>query len=175
MLQFKRRLCNVEGIRDFASSTLYPSASNQFPMDDGDRVPDALGSTLDNPMELVIISKYPMRHRIGNAYPQPQYSTRSPFVIPLAEISWFYCSLLFPLHRRWSHWAEAGFQNLWQWFPVHRSHRQELVTATTWPRCCNTMYCIRWRIFTLRLASTFRQHWQWITHRRPECLGYAAW
>ena len=91
VLQFKRRLCKVEDIRDFASSTLYPSASNQSPMGDGDRVPDALGSTLDNPMELVasdytlqvqivVASPSPMTQRIGHAYPQPQYSTRSPSV-----------------------------------------------------------------------------------------------
>ena len=80
VLQFKRRLCKVEGITNFASSTLYASASasNQSPMDDGDRVPETLGSTLDNPVELVVVS--PMIRRIGNAYPQPQYSTRSPSV-----------------------------------------------------------------------------------------------
>jgi len=82
VLQFKRRLCNVEGITHFASSTLYPSASNQSPMDDGDRVPDALGSTMDNPMELVVEkSEYYMTQRIGKAYPQAQYSTRSPSMI----------------------------------------------------------------------------------------------
>ena len=85
MLQFKRRICGVEGVTDFASSTLYLSASDQSLMDDGDRMPDALGSDMNNPIELVV--KMPSMFGRTGKYPQAQYSTRSTSTIPLAEIS----------------------------------------------------------------------------------------
>jgi len=73
VLQFKRRLCSFERITDFASSSLYLSASNKSPMDDGDRIP-ALGSTIDNPMELVVeISHLWMTEKTSKAYPNAQY------------------------------------------------------------------------------------------------------
>jgi len=102
VLQFKRRLCGVEGIINFAGSTLYPSASNQFPMDDGDRILDALGSSMDDPVEVVVVLYYPDSPRDQKPYQRPQYSTRSISIILLVEISWFYFSLLLPLHGRWN-------------------------------------------------------------------------
>jgi len=43
-------------------------------MDGGDRVPDALGSTMDNSMELVVeVPEYYVTQRIRKAYPQAQY------------------------------------------------------------------------------------------------------
>jgi hypothetical protein len=75
-LHFKRRLCSVENIRGFPSFSLYLSASNKSPMDDGDRIP-ALKSTIDNPMELVVEIPYrEMTKRTDKAYPHAQYSTR---------------------------------------------------------------------------------------------------
>lgn len=75
-LHFKRRLCSVENIRGFPSFSLYLSASNKSPMDDGDRIP-ALESTIDNPMELVVEIPYrEMTKRTDKAYPHAQYSTR---------------------------------------------------------------------------------------------------
>ncbi|KIM88097.1 hypothetical protein PILCRDRAFT_814001 [Piloderma croceum F 1598] len=70
VLQLKQRLCYIERTGQSSNSILYRSASNQSPMDDGDRMHATLGS-MDQPLELVV--KVIMTLKPTEAYPQPQY------------------------------------------------------------------------------------------------------
>lgn len=88
VLMIKRRLCKVENISDYYSSTLFLSESCRSPADDGDRVdiltPGSPGSTPEKPMELVVeLSRREIDKLSANSMSlNPQYSTRLAPVIP---------------------------------------------------------------------------------------------
>lgn len=82
VLQLKRRICNIEKIGDFANSTLHLSASSRSLADDGDRMLDALGCNMNDPVELVV-NKSQMQRPTEETRrdPQAHYSTRTTFIL----------------------------------------------------------------------------------------------